>query len=489
MGTVHAKSPEQEEHDGHKVDFQAMRHISKEEREELRKRLKSIRERLAEQKAQVMNKKLRNTQAHVQRVHVDGLARTKDDIVINTVRDVFTAQDFYSVILKIHEARSRLAKLGCFKDVGVFIDTYEGPDARDDGIEVTFEVREVNFLGAKVNTSVGNNEGTVTTGGMLKNIFGRAEELSLEYSHGTKRSSSFYSTFVKPFHNEASTVLTASLYQQGSEAPWSGYRELDRGALLNLAFNSAPNVQQKLILEGCWRHLSCLSRSTAFAVREQAGHSLKSSLRHELNVDKRDDLVFPTDGVTFTLKNELAGLGGDIGFLKNELDMQVNVPVTKELVIQGSLQAGHLLPLRNNKTHCITDRFMLGGPMNLRGFEMAGVGPHSDGCSLGAEMFWAAALHAYIPLPLLSRGGSISEKFRLHGFVNTGNIGDFVMTDDYKENLQTLIRDMRLSYGAGLAMSLGGFARVELNYCIPLLLQRGDRPNQGLQFGVAATFL
>lgn len=73
-------------------------------------------------------------------------------------------------------------------------------------LQVTFEVREVNFLGAKVNTSVGNNEGTVTTGGMLKNIFGRAEELSLEYSHGTKRSSSFYSTFVKPFHNEASTV-------------------------------------------------------------------------------------------------------------------------------------------------------------------------------------------------------------------------------------------------------------------------------------------
>lgn len=55
-------------------------------------------------------------------------------------------------------------------------------------------------------------------------------------------------------------------------------------------------------------------------------------------------------------------------------------------VIQGSLLAGHLLPLRNNKTHCITDRFTLGGPMNVRGFEMAGIGPHSDGCSLGSEV-------------------------------------------------------------------------------------------------------
>ncbi|MPD05619.1 Sorting and assembly machinery component 50 [Portunus trituberculatus] len=61
--------------------------------------------------------------------------------------------------------------------------------------------------------------------------------------------------------------------------------------------------------------------------------------------------------------------------------------------------------------------------------------------------------------------------------------------DDYKQNIRTLLREVRLSYGAGLAMSLGGFARVELNYCVPLLVQRGDRPSQGLQFGVAASFL
>ncbi|XP_045621493.1 sorting and assembly machinery component 50 homolog A isoform X2 [Procambarus clarkii] len=468
------------------MDLQALK-LKTEVKERERKLIK-IRDKLAKLKAHGMQMKMKFLKAHVQRVHVDGLARTKDDIVINTVRDVFSAQDFQSVILKIHEARTRLSNLGCFKDVGVYIDTYDGPDALEDGIEVTFEVRELKSWGAKANTSIGNNEGSVSTGGMLKNIFGRGEELSCEYSHGTKKSSSFFITFTKPFHNEASTVFTSSVYQQGAEAPWSGYKELDRGLLLTLAFNSAASVQQKLVLDGAWRHITCLSRSTAFAVREQAGHSLKSALRHELFVDRRDDLVFPTDGVAFTIKNELAGLGGDIGFLKNELDLQVNVPLPKELVIQGSLQAGHLLPLRNNKTHCITDRFVLGGPMNVRGFEMAGIGPHSDGCSLGAEMFWAAAIHAYSPLPLLNRG-SISDKFRLHAFVNTGNIGDFVLTDDYKRNLQVLVRDMRLSYGAGLAMSLGGFARVELNYCIPLLLQRGDRPNQGLQFGVAVSYL
>ena len=72
--------------------------------------------------------------------------------------------------------------------------------------QVTFEVKELNLLGAKINTSVGNNEGSVTTGGALKNVFGRGEEMTSEYSYGTKRTSSFFTTFNKPFHNEAETV-------------------------------------------------------------------------------------------------------------------------------------------------------------------------------------------------------------------------------------------------------------------------------------------
>ena len=73
-------------------------------------------------------------------------------------------------------------------------------------LQVTFEVTESSFLGAKVNTAVGYNEAHFSTGGLIRNIFGRGEELSCEYTHGTKKSTSFYTTFVKPFHNEADSV-------------------------------------------------------------------------------------------------------------------------------------------------------------------------------------------------------------------------------------------------------------------------------------------
>ena len=44
-------------------------------------------------------------------------------------------------------------------------------------------------------------------------------------------------------------------------------------------------------------------------VREQCGHTLKSSLRHILSVDRRDNPVFPTEGSLFKLVQEYAGIG------------------------------------------------------------------------------------------------------------------------------------------------------------------------------------
>ena len=43
-----------------------------------------------------------------------------------------------------------------------------------------------------------------------------------------------------------------------------------------LWFQVAHNLQ----LEGVWRQLHCLDNSTAFAVRQQCGHTLKSSIRY-----------------------------------------------------------------------------------------------------------------------------------------------------------------------------------------------------------------
>ena len=50
-----------------------------------------------------------------------------------------------------------------------------------------------------------------------------------------------------------------------------------------------------------------------------------------------------------------------------------------------------------------------------------------------------------------------------------------------RANAKLLADRVRLSYGMGLMLRLGSAARVELNYCVPVWAQRGDRPVHGVQ--------
>lgn len=75
-----------------------------------------------------------------------------------------------------------------------------------------------------------------------------------------------------------------------------------------------------------------MSRSAAFQVREQTGPSLKSSVRHILTFDRRDTPILPTCGSLIKLTQEFAGLGGNIGFFKNDLCLQSNWTLLADMV-------------------------------------------------------------------------------------------------------------------------------------------------------------
>lgn len=105
-----------------------------------------------------------------------------------------------------------------------------------------------------------------------------------------------------------------------------------------------------------------------------------------MSLDQRDETVFPTSGSLFQLTSELAGFGGDVGFLKNELYVQTNFSPLDGIVLQACAQGGFLKSVSPDKKIQLCDQFFLGGPQTLRGFQMRGVGPHSDGNALGSDV-------------------------------------------------------------------------------------------------------
>ncbi|XP_071441957.1 sorting and assembly machinery component 50 homolog A [Hetaerina americana] len=426
---------------------------------------------------------LDSVKARVDKVKIEGLGRTKDDLLTDKVRELFQAQDFQEVLLGAHKVRSKLEALECFSKVGILIDTSDGPDSTPDGLEVVFQVKELKRITGSVKTLMGNNEGSLVVELKAPNMLGRGEKLTAEYSRGWNRTVGLSTTFYKPLRILQNAGFSASLFQQGTEWIPSGYKLVERGLLLDLGFNSKSSLRHNIQWEGSWRELDCLTRSTSFLVREQSGHSLKSSIRHIAVSDQRDGTVFPSSGTKFKLVQEFAGLGGDIGFLKNEFQYQNNRSLTSDVVLQSTFQCGMLKNLSNNKTSKICDRFYLGGPLSIRGFDWRGAGPRDQGNSLGGEVFWAGGLHIFSPLPFRPGGGGFGDLFRTHIFVNAGNI--CASSSNYKDYFQNI----RLAYGIGIALRLGQIARVELNYCVPVLAQKYDHVCPGVQLGVGLSFL
>ena len=53
-------------------------------------------------------------------------------------------------------------------------------------------------------------------------------------------------------------------------------------------------------------------------------------------------------------------------------------------------------------------------------------------------------------------------------FLTAGNLSNVGLTGQMGRDLEQVTQDFRLSYGLGLAVKLGGVARIELNYCLPV---------------------
>jgi len=446
---------------------------------------------------------LEQVPAHVNRINVDGLARTKDDIVTKVCGDVFKAQDFAGILQEILVAKAKMEQgLGLFSEVGVEVDITQDPtDETNEGLDITLNVKEPMRFTGGVHTLVGNNDGSLMVSFKTPNAFGRGEKLSIDYTHGMIKSKTHSVSFTKPVNADPDKWFTAAAFHAHDDKPWSGYGEASRGFGFKFAFPAYGGLNT-IHWDVLWRELKALNNGIAFTARNDMGHTLKSALKHTYTVDTRDTPILPSSGILAKFVNEVAGFGGDVKFVKSEAELQYNLPLTHGIIFQSSLVLGTMKSL--NDLTKINDRFLLGGPLTLRGFRHNGVGPSEEGYALGGESYWGSSLHLYSPLPFTSSRSTLYDYFKTHLFVNAGGLysgpnqldssGSLMRSSargraaGFPKRVSELLSTTRLSYGIGLCAHLGNVARMELNYVWPVRSSRGDGVAPGLQFGVGVSF-
>jgi outer membrane protein insertion porin family len=214
-------------------------------------------------------------------------------------------------------------------------------------------------------------------------------------------------------------------------------------------------------------------------------------------------MLLPSNGHYIRLSQELSGLFGigNASFFKTELETQFckqfgggQLLIDKEsneflgvhpgFVLSGTLRGGFLAELSDHqKASTVSDRFLLGGSLSVRGFRNGGIGPRDYRDALGGNMYWAAGVSAIAPLPKLE-----SKPLRAHVFVNAGTNIPWKVGASAQSTCEALSRSPSISTGFGLIYR-HSIARIELNYCVPLTAARGDQIKRGLQLGIGLNFL
>ena len=172
---------------------------------------------------------------------------------------------------------------------------------------------------------------------------------------------------------------------------------------------------------------NCYANGEAsLAVRKElaAGPVNVSMLGYALSYNSLDNNRNPTSGLYAELRQDFAGIGGDVNFFRTSGEIRNYYEVFSDIVSVIKLQAGNITPW-GSKDLRMLDQFQM-GPNLVRGFSPAGIGPRdltpgTFNDALGGSLYWGATLEAQTPLYFLPK--DIGIKFA--AFADAGNLWSY----------------------------------------------------------------
>src|SRR6202041_1181473 len=137
--------------------------------------------------------------------------------------------------------------------------------------------------------------------------------------------------------------------------------------------------------------------------------AVPSSVGYKLNYNTLDNNKNPTGGLLIDFKQDFAGVGGDVSYLKSTIDAKYYAPLVADIVGLIHVQGGTLNSVGNNQLRML-DQFQMGSNL-VRGFAPNGIGPRDltfypytgTGDALGGTKYWGASAELQMPFWFLPK--------------------------------------------------------------------------------------
>jgi outer membrane protein assembly complex protein YaeT len=213
-------------------------------------------------------------------------------------------------------------------------------------------------------------------------------------------------------------------------------------------------------------NLSRLSPDVSADARDE--HYTSASLKANLDVDRRNDIFYPSSGWQTGLSVELADrrIGGTLDFLRCTAGAKLFQSLGAGFVLGLHVDTGFLMPTRGNENVPVSERFFTGGDNSVRSFKEQQLGPKgATGDPLGGLASTVAGIEVRRPIAgnlaasVFADFGNVAPNRSLEGADSAGTSTAGLVDAMWRDYL----RDFRAGVGFGLQyLTPVGPARLDL---------------------------
>ena len=440
---------------------------------------------------------------YVERINVRGNTRTRDYVIR---REFDLAEgDAYNRAL-VDRAERRLKNLNYFKTVKI---TNE-PGSAPDRIVLNVDVEEQPTGELSVSGGFSTADGFMAELSVgERNLLGQGQYARASVQYG-QRVRGFELSYAEPYFMGQRLSVGGDIYaRQTLASSYVSYDNRTYGTGLRAGFALSEEVglqlrysvyRQEITLPdnlnncragtnpapGCYQ-----DGEASLAVRKElaSGPVLASLVGYTATYSTLDNNRNPTSGIITEFKQDFAGVGGDVNFIRSTIENRNYYEVFSDVVAVLRLQAGHISGW-GSKDLRMLDHFQM-GPNLVRGFAPAGIGPRdlTNGTSqdaLGGSMFWGASVEAQTPFHFIPKDVGIKGAV----FADAGSLWGYKGPTSWSYTGETLtLADttaMRASVGVGLIWN-SPFGPLRFDYAVPVMKQGYDRVQQ-FRFGGGTRF-
>lgn len=406
--------------------------------------------------------------AYVERIEIHGNSRTRD-YVIRREFD-FGEGDPYNKTL-IDRAERRLRNLNYFKTVKI---TSRPGSSRD---RVVLDVETIDQPTGDINFSGGYG----TTDGWLGEV--KISERNLYGSGYDARAAATFGQYSRSINLSASepyflgTRIAAGVELFGRQSDPSYYQSYGTATYGGGLVFGTPVTEQ---LGVQWRYSlynqditlspnsSGLTASLPIQQAAAAGPAWVSQAGTTTIFSTLDNNKSPTSGIRSQLSQDIAGLGGDVRFLRTTNDTRYYKQINSDVVAMVRGQGGYITGWGGQQAPLMNTFF--GGPTMVRGFAPYGFGPRdltpgSTRDNLGGSMYFATTAELQSSIP------GVPDEYGLKAstFVDAGSVFGYRGPTSFSgQSLQVADKNIvRSSVGVGLTWA-SPFGALTIDYAVPL---------------------